>query len=264
MFDSAIRARLMGMEMGLLQCDLKGAYTSVEHKRLIIAFFEFIQRTTAEDKQWYLVMYVKKWCENRVTFYEKTAVFMRKGLIQGCPFSPIAFVIFLDYSCDDPSARFLYFADDVHFVCKAKNMVELMKKMKSIFEKFESWVISKKMQLEPTKSRCMVFNRTVPTVEKYFDNFKEIPVVSVLRVLGVQVDSGLKFSAHVNKVTNLMRRRVNALRLLKKVGLEMDLAMQFSACVRMGLIFGLYWCCALAPTQWKKLETVWNNLLMYC
>ena len=60
---------------------------------------------------------------------------------------------------------------------------------------------------------------------------------------------------------NRARSRVNCLRRLKKVGLGIRHASQFSACARMGLVFGLYWITALSKTEFDKLETCWSNLL---
>ena len=93
------------------------------------------------------------------------------------------------------------------------------------------------------------------TAEQYFKKFKAIPVVDSLRVLGIIVDARLSFNIHVQKVCNRMRSRTNCLRRLKKVGLCLDHAVQFAACVRMGLIFGLYWVAAISKTNWNKLET---------
>ena len=199
LFDEVIEARNNKQEIGLIQCDLAGAYTSVSHKRLILAFFEFVQRSKQEIKPWYLVCFVRKWLDNRTIYFEKTAVKMESGIVQGCPFSPVAFVVFLDYVNKWQNARFLYFADDVSFVCRADNLRELVDQMKLIFEQFDGWITEKEMACEPTKSKFMIFHRNKETSEQYFQNFMNIPVVDHLRVLGVIVDSRLTFNIHVQR-----------------------------------------------------------------
>ena len=261
LFDEVIDAKNEKQEIGLIQCDLAGAYTSVSHKRLILAFFEFVDRSKQEIKPWYLVCFVRKWLDNRTIYFEKTATRMDSGIVQGCPFSPVAFVVFLDYVNKWDNARFLYFCDDVSFVCRADKIEELVERMKVIFDEFDGWISAKEMACEPTKSKFMIFHKNKETTEKYFKNFKNIPVVDHLRVLGVIVDSRLTFNIHVQKVCNRMRSRTNCLRRLKKVGLCLDHAVQFAACVRMGLIFGLFWIGAISKTNWNKLETHWTNLL---
>ena len=261
LFDEVNEARNNKQEIGLIQCDLAGAYTSVSHKRLILAFFEFVNRSKQEIKPWYLVCFVRKWLDNRTIYFEKTAVKMESGIVQGCPFSPVAFVVFLDYVNEWKNARFLYFADDVSFVCRAEDLQKLVDRMKVIFEQFDGWIRGKEMACEPKKSKFMIFHRNKETAEQYFQNFKKIEVVDSLRVLGVIVDARLSFNIHVQKVCNRMRSRTNCLRRLKKVGLGLDHAVQFAACVRMGLIFGLYWIAAISKTNWNKLETHWKNLL---
>ena len=186
---------------------------------------------------------------------------MKSGVVQGCPFSPVVFVVFIDYVNGDSDCRFLFFADDSSCICRARTLEGLRDKMKEVFTDFSNFLEKKGLFCEPTKSKILIFHRTVATAKKHFENHLEIPVVDSMRVLGVEFDCRLNFNAHLQNVCNAMRGRVNCLRLLKKNGLTRNHALQFVQSARSRLFFGLWWLTVLSTNQWSQLEHVWNALL---
>ena len=71
----------------------------------------------------------------------------------------------------------------------------------------------------------------------------------------------LNFVKHVDLICNRMRGRINLLRKMKKVGLGVELGLQYAACVRASLHFGLWWTTLISDSQWKKIERCWCALL---
>ena len=116
------------------------------------------------------------------------------------------------------------------------------------------------MIFEPTKSKFMLFGRTVATAKKHFSDLG-IELVSGLRLLGLWVEASLCFHQHVNNVVNKLRKRVNALRLFKNIGLSINHAIQFSTCAANSATYGLYWHAYISVSDWKRLECVWTKLL---
>ena len=106
----------------------------------------------------------------------------------------------------------------------------------------------------------MLFARTLATTKKYFSDLG-IELVSGLRLLGLWVEASLCFHQHVNNVVNKLRKRVNALRLFKKIGLSIDHAIQFSTCAANSATYGLYWHAYISVSDWKRLEAAWTKLL---
>ena len=106
----------------------------------------------------------------------------------------------------------------------------------------------------------MLFSRTLATTKKYFSELG-IELVNGLRVLGLWVEASLCFHQHVNNVVNKLRKRVNALRLFKKIGLSIDHAIQFSTCAANSATYGLYWHSYISVSDWKRLEAAWTKLL---
>ena len=106
--------------------------------------------------------------------------------------------------------------------------------------------------------------RTAATLNKVKHRFPAIlnkNFVQKMRVLGVMFDAMLNFVAHVTNICNRIRIRINLLRKLKKVGLEIKNALQYVACVRASFHFGLYWTTIISENSWNKLERCWNSLL---
>ena len=209
---------------------------------------------------------------SRVIFYEKTSVRMRSGVPQGSALSPVVFVVFLDYISGDIDCVIMKFADDCTLLIRGKTMPDLKSKIEESFKKFTKWLESRKLGCEPSKSKILILHKSKQTLDKHFDNNKDkkisanwvfmgIPIVELVKILGVTVDSHLNFVQHTNNVCNMFRRRINGLRRLKKLGLGFKFSMQFCLCVRGILNFGLWWICKISPTGLKKIERVWNKLL---
>ena len=133
--------------------------------------------------------------------------------------------------------------------------------MDEIYKIFSKWLKTQDLHCEPTKSRILIFYRTLVTAKRHFSNLHDIPVVDHMRVLGVEFDSRMTFNIHLQNVLNTMRRRVNLIWLLKKNGLGRNHALQFVQSARSKMFFGLYWLTVLSDNQWKQLEMVWNALL---
>ena len=269
-----------GKTVGVLQCDVQSAFTSVQHKRLVIAMFDFVERSDGPDKPYYLVAYVFMWLENRKVLFEKTSVVMKSGVPQGSPLSPVVFLVFLDYECGD-EATIYKFADDCTILIQAKSVEELRSSAENIWKNFEKWLKSKDMACEPSKSSFMVLNRTKATIDKHFEKkivqtaktaktaktetsvtvVSGIPVVYNIKILGVNVDSKLNFIDHVEIVCNMMRTRINCLCMMKGLGLNISHALQFALCVRAILHFGVWHLTKISENQWLKLGRTWNKLL---
>ena len=260
MFGIVEAKKLEGKYVSITQLDVKGAYTSVPHVKLILAMDAFINRTADPKANRYLIHFTAKWLENRTVRFERTEITMLCGLVQGSPVSPPIFVIFMCYESTSANTIILKFADDFSQISWAPTPAELLTEVKTEMKKFETWLDEREMKFEPTKSKFMLFGRTIGTAKKHFSDVG-VEIVDGLRVLGLWITSMLCFHQHVNKVANKLRSRVNALRLFKKIGLSIDHAIQFSTCVANSATYGLWWHAYLSVSDWKRLETLWTKLL---
>lgn len=189
---------------------MKGAYTGVPHVKLILAMDDFINRTADPEANQYLIHFTAKWLENRTVRFEKTEITMECGLVQGSPVSPPIFVIFLCYESDSTNSIIMKFADDVSLVSWSPTPKDLFREVKTEVKNFEDWLAEREMVFEPTKSKFMLFGRTIATAKKHFGELG-IELVDGLRLLGLWVEASLCFRQHVDNVVNKLRKRVNAL-----------------------------------------------------
>ena len=193
-------------------------------------------------------------------------IVMKSGVPQGSPYSPIVFVVYLAYNCDDFSSvcQVMVFCDDLSILVRSPTPDGLMKTTQKILNHFQEWLKTRDLECEPSKSKFCMFFRTKSTVQKYWDLLPSLPktqFVKNIRVLGVMVDFMLNFATHVNKVCNRMRVRINLLRMMKECGLGRENALKYAVCVRSCFHFGLYWTTMISDNLWNKIERVWNQLL---
>jgi len=221
---------------------------------------DFINRTSDPRSNEYLLHFVAKWLENRTVEFEKTSVVMLCGLVQGSPVSPPIFVIFLSYSTSSKNSVILIYCDDVTLISWAATGEELAKEVKTEVGKFENWLGAHEMEFAASKSKIMLFNRSLKTAETVFKNV-DIEKVVGMRVLGLWVTASLCFHEHVNRVLNSLRKRTIVLRMFKKLGLSVNHALQFSLCVANAATYGLWWHCFLSKSDWKRLEAMWSRFL---
>ena len=255
-----------GSYIGMLQTDISGAYTNVHHKKLVLAIYDLIERSAMPDseKPWFLVLFTEDWLSNRVIFFRNTRVVMKRGVPQGDGYSPIAFIVYLAYECKDLDVLVFCYADDITILIRAPTAQKLLAKSAEIFADFENWCKSKNMKADPDKTKFMMLFRTEQTllkVKHLFPSILDQNFVQNMRVLGIQFDTRLNFSAHVANVCNKMRIRINLLRKMKKVGQDIENALQFAVCVRASFHFGLWWTTMISECQWQKLEKCWNAVL---
>ena len=190
---------------------------------------------------------------------------IKSGIIQGGPFSPPLFLVYLSYeTIDGKRCLVMKFADDCGMLLSSPTAEGLRTLAENALKHFADWLKSKGMECAEHKSKFMLMFRTKKTAEKYFKNLippseqNPDPLVQAMRILGLMVDSELTFREHVLNVCNSFRTRINSLRKLKKVGMGAELGLQFVVCCRSYLHFGLWWMCFLSASAWKELETVWN------
>ena len=79
----------------------------------------------------------------------------KKGSILG----PILFLIYVNdiNHCDD-SSDFKKFADDTTILSTGSTLQETANNMNSVLAKVNIWVKQNKLNLNPSKTRCMIFN----------------------------------------------------------------------------------------------------------
>lgn len=190
--------------------DFKKAFDLVSHPLLVKKLVSYgISLPLCEWIQSYLH---DRW--NSVSYggAQSTAYLSRSGVPQGSSLSPLLFNIFVNDICSCINhSEMLQFADDVKLFRAIVNISECDKLQQDITA-LADWCKDNNLVLNPAKTKVISFSR-----KHFFNTFDytlnncSIERVSVVRDLGVFLDSEFKFSDHVAYLSNTCYRTLGAI-----------------------------------------------------
>ena len=138
------------------------------------------------------------------------------GVIQGSNNGPLLFDIYAnDFNKLCTEGENIHFADDTCLIYTNNDFNTLVhlvnERLKVVFD----WCNYNKMSLNPSKSEYMLFtNRKVPYEPQIVLGGDRIERKSSVKYLGIHIDSGLRFSSHVDNIKTALSRRIGISRKL--------------------------------------------------
>jgi len=190
----------------LLSLDGEGAFDNVAHSRLL---HDMKKRKVPR----LLLGFVKDFLRDRRTTitiggYTTTERSVNIGIPQGSPLSPILYLFYnadLLEACDDIKLRTSStgFVNDVNILTYGESTKRNCRVLSEIYDRCEQWSKTHGTKFSMTKHELIHFTRT----SKWF-NMKvgvelaghQVDSKSDIRVLGVQLDSKLRWAAHMHHV----------------------------------------------------------------
>jgi len=126
-----------------------------------------------------------------------------------------------------------------------KTLEEAMSKMNSSLELIDIWFKSNKLNLNPSKTRYMIFNhKTDETnlikirdeyIERVWDKGKE----KSFRLVGIEIDEKLKWTEHINKIGKKLNSAIYGLtRVCKTLDIH-NKKLLYSGLIHSHLVYGL-------------------------
>jgi Reverse transcriptase (RNA-dependent DNA polymerase) len=190
----------------MLCMDMAGAFDNVSHKRLL----DNLRKKGIPD---FILHWVTSFLEERTTRIKviegESELFLTDtGIPQGSPISPILFLFFISELLDTTNNEGLRtssigFVDDVHILTYGDSTERNCAVLSRIHRQCEQWADRHGAQFAPEKyelihfaKRPKRFNMTVPL---QIGQIRKVATESV-RVLGVQVDTRLKWGPHIAKI----------------------------------------------------------------
>ena len=271
--------KLVQMASDKMQENKDGAAT-------VVTFFDF---SRAYDKVWRegllskmiklgvpykFVKYARLFLSARKTMVEingtrSNEFYLNEGLPQGSAISPLLFLLFINDITDftKEGAMPSLFADDTAiWIMGGKDREKTVKDMQNNIDGISRWADEWKMELNGDKTQAMVISTSSKDTSwkpPLFLNGVKLEVVKEYKFLGVIIDNGLRFTAHVNKVVAKCTRRNGILKCLagKEWGqnLETQKAL-YATYVRSAMEYASpSWYPWISETQRKKLEKVQNE-----
>lgn len=192
-----------GAVASLLQLDIKGAFDTVNHTRLLDTL----------RKQGF-PMWVVRWTNSYLEARSARLMFdgeasepiqIRAGVPQGSPLSPILFLLYIAslYEALEKHGNLtiIGFADDTNLLVASRDVQENCRRLEGAFKVCERWAKTRGMEFAPQKSELMHFTRKHTGFSKVVRLAGRIinPVESA-RFLGVWLDRKLQWSRHLKEV----------------------------------------------------------------
>jgi hypothetical protein len=198
----------------LLQLDIKGAFDTVDHTRLL---------ATLRDKGFppWLVRWTRSYLAERTArlFFdgEKSEPFaVKAGVPQGSPLSPILFLLYIaslyETLAREQGLAIVGFADDTNLMVFGPSAKANCQRLEKAWEVCEAWGATRGMQFEPSKSELLHFTRAKAASKQRVRLGNAIiePTESA-RFLGVWLDRRLKWTAHLKRIQTKMETQQFAL-----------------------------------------------------
>lgn len=211
-----------GAVASLLQLDIKGAFDTVNHTRLL---------DTLRQKGFppWVVRWIRSYLTGRqaqLSFDGREAepVLLRAGVPQGSPLSPILFILYIAtlyeaLEAQHPHLLIVGFADDTNLMAFGQTAKACCMQLQDAWATCTSWAKSRGMQFAPEKSELMHFSRERrnPTASLRLgtkdDSEKSLLIkpVETARFLGVWLDRKLRWGPHLQQIRRKLSTQVLAL-----------------------------------------------------
>ena len=259
-----------GHQTDVIYTDYSSAFTSVNHS-LLLHKLHHSYHLSGPALRWFESYLCGR--EQRVVLNGKTSDWARvvSGVPEGSICGPVLFVLF----CNDVPSRLnsscLMYADDMKIVRQVRAPDDA-DDLQTDLDRLSAWSDTWKLKLNPAKCKAITFTlRTKPVTFDYVIHGTALERVSMIRDLGVLMDSKLTFGPHVDSVVRCANRALGTyLRSLQSSRVARGkrfrpapLITAFNAHVRSVMEFGSVVWAGAANTHLQRLDRVQHKMLMW-
>ena len=196
-----------GDEFGALLTDLSKAFDCIDHSLLIAKLHCYgLSSSSLNLISSYLLQRTQRIKINN-SYSEKTLI--KYGVPQGSILGPLLFnigLIDLFFECDD--TEIASYADDTTPYSCEKDILSVLRKLTLAANKLFSWFEYNHMKANPGKCHILLSKKDPAEILIAGTNIENS---SYEKLLGVHIDSDLKFDKHVSEICDKVSQKVNAL-----------------------------------------------------
>jgi hypothetical protein len=201
--DATHTAWRHGAVASLLQLDIKGAFDTVNHTRLL-------HTLQLQGFPLWVVRWVRSFLDSRTAslYFDGESTLphsLTAGVPQGSPLSPILFLLYtasLYTQLQDHAGHIAVgFADDLNLLAFGKDTQATRRHLEAAWQTCRQWARTRGMEFAPEKSELVHLTRAraAPTTPVHLDQ-QIITPVQEARFLGVWIDRKLKWKGHLTAI----------------------------------------------------------------
>ena len=194
-------------EFGALLTDLSKAFDCIDHKLLIAKLFWYGTSPSSLNLIFSYLSNRTQRVKLKTSYSDKS--FIEYGVPQGSILGPLLFnidLIDLFFECDD--SEIASYADDTTPYSCADGIPSVITQLQSTASKLFSWFTNNYMKINPGKFHILISTKNSNDVHH---EGACITSSSCEILLGITIDSGLKFDKHISDLCDKISKKINAL-----------------------------------------------------
>ena len=220
MYDSWVRTAAIGQLSGTVFIDLSAAFDLVDHRLLLSKLKIYgVQEDVLEWISSYLLgRFQAVWIDHIFSDFLPLTV----GVPQGSNLRPLLFLVFFNDLPYHIKSSIESYADDTTISAAGTTLVEIEDKLNIDCENISNWMKSNKMKLNVGKTHilCMGTQRRLALRTKPLEVFMDGSLLNEdpsgsEKLLGVTIESDLKWSKHIAQLCSKLKKRLSGLRQLR-------------------------------------------------
>jgi hypothetical protein len=142
--------------------------------------------------------------------------------------------------------RFIIYADDTTLLAtisslELTNTVNLEQNIIHELENISNWLKLNKLSLNASKTKCMLFhtiNKRLPSLHLHINN-QDIEHVKTFEYLGIKIDEGLLWNAHIEKIRKKITKVIGILTHLRRFISSQTLLTLYNSLILPHLLYGV-------------------------
>ncbi|KAI8511319.1 hypothetical protein Bbelb_104190 [Branchiostoma belcheri] len=180
------------------------------------------------------------------------------GVAQGTLLGPILFLVLIDDAASDAVSYALKYVDDMNFL--ETRSIHLPSCLQNDLDQLHSWTMDNHMLLNSSKCMAMhiTFCRNPPLLPPLRIDSSVLSVVPCLKILGLRLQSDLRWNEQVNHMSANAARKLFILKRLRKFNLSQnELLIIYTAYIRPLMEYAVpVWSPGLSKQQVDQLERI--------